>query len=109
MIVKVLSNLSHNGTKHLPGDEFDLDSKYVDKLKGIVEPVSEKEGSDVVNLSNKNRKSLNKIAKSVGIKNPEELKTNQEVIDAITDKAEKVEEADEEEEVKDEDSEADEE
>ena len=96
MIVKVISNVKHNGTKHEAGDEFDLDSKYIKNLKGIVEPV-EDQGSEVVNLENKNRKSLDKIAKSVGIKNPEELKTNQDVIDAITDKSEKVEETDEEE------------
>ncbi len=91
MIVKVLSSLKHNGTKHEVGKVFDLDEKYVDQLKGVVEPVDGEESSKAseenepqeVNLENKNRKALNKIAKSVGIKNPEGLDTRQDVIDAI--------------------------
>ena len=92
MIIKVLSNLKHNGTRHAPGDEFDLDEKYVEKLKGVVEPVEVEKGSkssskeespQEVKLENKKRKALDKIAKSIGINNPEGLDSRKDVIEAI--------------------------
>lgn len=96
MIVKVISNLKHNGTLHKAGDVFDLDEKYVDELKGIVEVVDgekapEENAPEEVNLENKKRDALDKIAKSVGIKNPEELPNRNAVIEAI--EAEQVESA----------------